>query len=86
MTSIFGYELDRDVPTEDVERLVLRALREGVRLQRSDLTGAWIASRPGTSNTYVVTPRGCTCPAGAHARPCKHLCLVLLVNEVTRGP
>lgn len=88
---LFGYEMPTPGPDpRSLERLALRALREGVRLTPEGQPGRFRAWRPGSSSVYVTSARRCSCPAGSHGRPCKHLSLVVLIELVLasrpRGP
>jgi len=67
-----------------LDRLVHRALDEGVRLTATEQPGVYLAKRPGSPATYRTTRTGCTCPAGQRGRPCKHRALVALHLAVTR--
>ncbi len=65
-------------------RAVTRALDEGVGLAPTDRPETHVATRPGSPRIYVVTTRTCTCQAGQHRRPCKHVALPILHLAVTR--
>jgi len=83
---IFGYPVDgHGCDPRSLERLVLRGLREGVRLVADDATGAFVVRRPGSPGRYVVSVDRCTCPAGRHGQPCKHRSLLLLVRAILDG-
>ena len=67
------------IPLAVWAELVRKAQREGIVLtpikRARRLMRATSSSRPGI--TYEVNDRSCTCPAGAHKKPCKHKALWL---------
>lgn len=65
----------------------VQAWLKGVQKARDDgvvLTPAprlrCVMQARGTSGTYLVSERGCTCPAGSRGKLCKHLSLYVYLN------
>lgn len=83
---LFGYPVDRHgCDPQSLERLVLRALNEGVRLVPDARPGLYEARRPGSPSRYATSRTRCTCRAGQLSIPCKHRALVVLVSAILDG-
>lgn len=65
-------------------KAVDRALDEVVALSPTARPETFIATRPGSPRSYVVTPSSCSCPAGWLRKPCKHVALLTVLLTVTR--
>lgn len=71
------------------KRAISHALGEGVRLAPAGQPGVFHAMRPGSSLTYTVSLKHCTCRAGQNGRQCKHAALAALLMAIAdrpRGP
>lgn len=60
-------------------RMLAAANEQGIVLRPAPrFRYAMLASSGTTSGVaYLITDKGCSCPAGAHGRPCKHRALYL---------